>query len=49
MHINFKGEPGESEESEISTKDDCSIDGDNILSEYRKNKFTFFPRRRKKI
>ena len=43
MHLNFTGEPDESEESEISSEDDCSLDGENILSEYRKNKFTCLP------
>ena len=48
MHINFTGEPDESKESEISTEDDCSVDGENILSEYRKNKFTFLPEKKTK-
>ena len=48
MHINFTGEPDESEESEISTNDDCSVDGENILSQYRKNKFTFLPEKKTK-
>ena len=48
MHLNFTGEPDESEESQIFTKDDCFVDGENILSEYRKNKFTFSPEKKTK-
>ena len=43
MHLNYTGQPNESEESEISSEDDCSKDGENILDEYRKNKFTLLP------
>ena len=50
MHLNFTGEPDdESEESEISSKDDCSVDGENILSEYRRITLHFCPTRRQQI
>ena len=48
MHINFTSELDESEESKISTEDDCSVDGENILSAFRKNKFTFLPEKKTK-
>ena len=43
LHLYYTIQPNESEESEISSEDDCSVDGENILNEYRKNKFTFLP------
>lgn len=46
--LNYTGQPYESEESEISSEDDCSEDGENILNEYRKNKFTFLPEKKTK-
>ena len=48
MPLNFTGEPDESEESEITTEDNCYVDGENILSEYRKNKFIFLPDKKTK-
>ena len=48
MHLNFTGELDESEESDISTEDDCSVDGKHILNEYRNNKFTFLPDKKTK-
>lgn len=48
MHLNYIGQPNESEESEITSEDDCSEDGEHILNEYRKNKFTFLPDKKTK-
>ncbi len=48
LHLYYTIQPNESEESEISSEDDCSVDGENILNEYRKNKFTFLPDKKTK-
>ena len=48
MHLYSTGLPNEFEESEISSENDCFVDGENILNEYRRNKFTFFARQEDK-
>ena len=49
MHLNYTRQPYESGESEISSEDDCSVDGENILKNIERISLNFCPTRRKKI